>query len=267
MICNFHTHSTCCDGRDRPEELVIYAIEHGFSALGFTSHSYIEVDEGYTIPKDGADDYKASIRALGEKYRDSIEVYCGIEQDIFTEIPAEGYDYVIGSVHFVMKDGEMIGVDYAADLTRELIDGPYKGDFDALAEDYFELVSQVPERTGADIIGHFDLVSKYNDIYGIKESVRYLDAAEKAISKLVGKCSLFEINTGGMASGYKKYPYPSPEILRMLKSYGADIMLSSDAHKKEHLCFGFDEASELAKEAGFTERVIYTRDGFAKIEL
>ncbi|MBQ9828435.1 MAG: histidinol-phosphatase [Lachnospiraceae bacterium] len=266
MICNFHTHSTCCDGRDTPEELAAYAFENGFSALGFSSHSYIEVDEGYTVPRD-PQPYKDEIARLKDEYRGRMEIYCGLEQDIFTEIPAEDYDYVIGSVHFVEKDGEMIGVDYAADLTRDLIDGPYCGDFDALAEDYFELVAQLPERTGADIIGHFDLVSKYNDIYGIVESTRYLDAAWKAIERLIGKCDIFEINTGGMASGYKNYPYPSPAILSMLKEAEARIMLSSDAHKKEHLLYGFNEAAFLAREAGFTERLIITEKGFEAVEL
>ncbi len=38
MIANFHTHTVFCDGRNTPEEVVLSAIEKGFSAIGFSGH-------------------------------------------------------------------------------------------------------------------------------------------------------------------------------------------------------------------------------------
>ena len=35
---NLHTHSSYCDGKDTPEELVLYAISAGFSSIGFSGH-------------------------------------------------------------------------------------------------------------------------------------------------------------------------------------------------------------------------------------
>ena len=35
---NLHTHSSYCDGKDTPEELVLYAINSGFSSIGFSGH-------------------------------------------------------------------------------------------------------------------------------------------------------------------------------------------------------------------------------------
>ena len=36
---NLHTHTLFCDGRDTPEDMVLSAIEKGFSVLGFSGHS------------------------------------------------------------------------------------------------------------------------------------------------------------------------------------------------------------------------------------
>lgn len=40
MLANFHTHSTFCDGKNTPEEIVLAALEKGFVSIGFSSHGY-----------------------------------------------------------------------------------------------------------------------------------------------------------------------------------------------------------------------------------
>lgn len=44
-------------------------------------------------------------------------------------------------------------------------------------------------------------------------------------------------------------------------------MLTSDAHDKEQLDYGFDLARDMAKEAGFTEETVLTEHGFEQIPL
>ena len=39
---NFHTHTTFCDGSHSAEEMVLSAIEKGFTALGFSGHSQVK---------------------------------------------------------------------------------------------------------------------------------------------------------------------------------------------------------------------------------
>ena len=66
MKCNFHTHSCFCDGKDSPEELVKTAIQKGFFALGFSSHSYTEMDKSFALNPENAEKYRAEIAALKE---------------------------------------------------------------------------------------------------------------------------------------------------------------------------------------------------------
>ena len=263
MKCNFHTHTNYCDGKDSPEELVKAALNKGFFALGFSSHSYTDMDKSFAMNSCDAQKYRAEIAALKEKYKGKIELYCGIEQDYFSGEPTDCYDYVIGSVHYVLKNGEYIAVDDTARIVKNAVDRLYGGDFDALAEEYFSLVAKAPEKTNADIIGHFDLVSKYSEKNGYGESPRFLAAAENAVKALIPYGLPFEINTGAMARGVRSVPYPSLEILKMIKKYVGEIMLSSDCHDKNYLDFAFDKAADLARKTGFT-RAAVIRNG--KIE-
>ena len=51
-ITNYHTHTTYCDGKDTPEEMVLAAIGYGMHALGFSTHSYTSRDLSYCIKKE-----------------------------------------------------------------------------------------------------------------------------------------------------------------------------------------------------------------------
>ena len=48
---------------------------------------------------------------------------------------------------------------------------------------------------------------------------------------------------------------------------GADIVINGDTHSKENLGKNLDIGISLAKEVGFTERVIFTDQGRIKIPL
>lgn len=263
---NFHTHTVFCDGNDTPEELVQAALALGFKALGFSGHSYNEPDKDFAMPP-SAFEYRKTVNALKAKYKGVIDIFCGIEQDYFSDEPTDCYDYVIGSVHYVKKNGGYIAVDDTADIINDGVNRLYGGDFDALAEDYFNSVSNIAEKTHADIIGHFDLVSKFSEQNGRGESERFLSAAENAVKALVPYNIPFEINTGAVAKGYRSVPYPSPAILKIIKQHGGKIIFSSDCHDKSYLAFGFDTAEKTAYEIGFRERAVITKDGIKYIKL
>lgn len=267
IITNFHTHTTYCDGKDTPEEMVKAAIDKGFTALGFSSHSFYEPTKDYTMSLENEPQYFNEIKLLQEKYKEKIEIFCGIEQDYFSPPKRFDYDYSIGSVHCIEKNGVSITVDESAKILNAFLDRYYGGDYDALAKEYFELVGDVLNKTGADIIGHIDLITKYNEKEKRTLSKKFFDCAEEAVKKLAPEGKPFEINTGAIARGYRSTPYPSPEILEMIKGEGGKIIFSSDCHNKDFIDCYYKEAEILAKSIGFTEQCIITKKGIIEIPI
>lgn len=265
---NFHTHSTFCDGKDTPEQMIQTAIDKGFLALGFSGHSYFFLDEDVSMNEQTQRSYREEILRLKKKYKNEIEIYLGIEQDSFSAPLAFSYDYVIASVHSVEKNGVFCQVDYSLERMTKNLAEQWGGDFELYAEDYFSevccLLEKIPE---ADVIGHIDLVSKYSEKLGISQSARFLRAAARAVERLAPYGKPFEINTGAIARGMRSTPYPSPEILSMIRAAGGEIMINSDCHNREHLDCAFDAAVTLAKDCGFSHHKILTKEGWKSVPL
>ena len=243
---DFHVHTTYSDGANTPEEMVRAAIEKNMSAIGFSDHAHTAFDESYCMKKDAAESYRGEIEALKEKYRSSIRVLCGIEQDYYSDVPTSGCDYVIGSVHYLKAGEEYIPVDEDADTLFAASVRFFGGDIYALAEEYFRTAAGVVEKTGADLIGHFDLISKFNEQVPMfdEHHPRYIAAWKAAADALLKTGVPFEINTGAMSRGYKSGPYPSPEIQQYIRERGGKFILSGDSHSAETLCFAFEKLSE-----------------------
>lgn len=239
---DFHVHSALSDGADTPEAIIERAIELGMPRLGLSEHGFAPYYADHSLDAQAQKDYIALMSRLKEKYRGRIRLFCGIEQEYSCPINAEGFDYVIGSVHYFMLDGDCCVVDGAPESILNAAEKHFGGDTLAVAEEYFRLVSDVCRATHCDIIGHFDLVSKLNEKYRLFDahSDRYTAAWRSAADALVEYGVPFEINTGAISRGYTSVPYPAPEICRYLAERGAKFILSSDSHRKEDLCFGFD---------------------------
>jgi histidinol-phosphatase (PHP family) len=264
---NFHTHTIYCDGKDSPEDLVIAAIKKGFTALGFSGHSFFEIDKSYSMSPEAEVQYFDKITALKEKYKGQIEIYCGIEQDIYSEKPKFPYDYIIGSVHNIYKNGEYLIVDGSISEYNNILEKYYNGNFDLFAKDYYEVVSTLAEKTNPSIIGHFDLILKNMERVGYTPTPEYYNYAKAAVLKLLKHNIPFEINTGAMARGYRTSPYPDFQILKFICDNGGSVIFSSDCHQKDNLDFGLEKAKETAKKAGFTKQAIVTKDGIEYIAL
>ena len=143
----------------------------------------------------------------------------------------------------------------------------YHGDYYAFAEDYFALVSRVAEKTKADIIGHFDLITKFNEGEKLfsESNPRYEKAWDAALRALIPSGKPFEINTGAMQRGYRSSPYPAVPVLKKIQEYGGKIIISSDCHQADAVDFAFDSAIEFAKKSGFQSA--YTLAGAPKAPL
>ena len=266
---NLHTHTTYCDGKHTPEEMVLSAIDKGFDSIGFSGHSYMYFSQHISMSLEGTKEYKKEIFRLKEKYKDKINIYCGLEFEMQSKVELSGYEYLIGTVHYMPLDENPVGIDRSAEVVKGVIDTYFGGDGLAYAKEYYRLLSTLPEYGKFDIIGHFDLITKHSDTHNFfdEESKEYKTAVIDAAGSLAGKIPFFEVNTGAVARGYRKTPYPSPFILKELKRLGFGAIISSDCHDKDYLDCGFLEALELLKECGFCERYILTDSGFVAVPL
>lgn len=240
-LADYHVHTRFCDGKNSPEELVRAAIERGLTAIGFSGHSHTAFDESWCMSPAGTIQYRAEIARLKEAYGGVIRIYCGVEQDYDSDAPTDGYDYVIGSVHYLHLGEEYLPVDESPALLRAAAARYFGGDLYGLCEAYYAKVARVVERTGCDLIGHFDLITKFNEgeaLFSTGEA-RYQAAWRAAADALLETGKTFEINTGAIARGYRRAPYPDQEILRYLRDGGARFVLSGDAHSVEGLCYDF----------------------------
>ena len=239
---NYHTHTRFCDGENSPEELVRRAVLLGCPELGFSGHSYTAFDESYCMSVEGTREYIAAVRSLQKEYRGKIKILLGIEQDYYSCMPTEEYDFVIGSVHYVKKDGCYLPVDESRDIQQEIVSRFYDGDFYSFIEDYYQTVTDIYRKTRCQIIGHFDLIKKFNaslDLFD-PQHPRYLAAVNKALDALMDVPVTMEVNTGGIAKGYTTEPYPSQDVLSRWLAAGKPVIYSSDCHKAEQLLFGYD---------------------------
>ena len=245
-LMNFHTHTKYCDGANTPKEMVEEAIARGFKALGFSGHGYTFFDDRYCMTMAATEKYLEDVSRLKQEYKGEIEIYAGIETDLYSDLDTSGFDFVIGSLHYLKKNGEYYSIDGSPELFKELVKA-YEGDLYTLAEDYFRDVATMMEKTDADIIGHFDLITKYNENgeYFNEEEPRYRRAAEEALDRLLKTDCIFEINTGAIARGYRTLPYPSASQIAKIAKAGNRFILNSDCHQKEKLDFFFEEATRL----------------------
>ncbi len=248
---NLHTHTTFCDGRHTAEEVVLSAIQMGMNTLGFSEHSSCVEDE-YGMNTEQEVAYRKEILRLRSVYKEQLHILLGIEQDIDSPAIEYPYDYIIGSVHLLEKDGVVFPVDSSAKILLEDVQQLYGGDFYSLLRHYYEVEAQVIERTHCDIVGHFDLITKFNEGGALfdESDPRYRKCALDALDVLLEQDGLFEINTGAISRGYRKTPYPSPMLLHRIAEKRGRITLSADAHHKDFLLCEFEPALQIAKASG-----------------
>ena len=240
---DLHMHTVWSDGKNTPEEMVQEAIRRGLETVGISDHSS---GDPCGMKLEQSPEYRKEIGRLKEKYAGQIRVLCGLERDFLTDDFGE-YDYTIGSVHWLaMPDGHHVSIDWTPEKLREGAAAYFGGDMYALAEAYYATEARVAEVTKCDIIGHFDLVTKFIEAdpsFDVRHP-RYVRAWQQACDTLLKTGKPFEINTGAMSRGYRTGPYPAGEIRQYIRERGGKMLLSSDAHAKEHIAYGFENIRE-----------------------
>ena len=267
---NLHTHSIFCDGKNTPREMVLAAIEKGFTVLGFSGHSmYPFGDEWHISPKE-LDSYVAEIRSLQQKFSGQIKIYCGFEADFLPPLtlPSKKHyshfnpDFLIGAVHYLVNENGQFTVDDSKENVAEGFARLYKNNGKELVHEYFLAQRKMLEKGDFEIIAHPDLIRKRNGILNMfDENESWYKEEVQLTAKAIAQAGVVaEINTGAIARGDMDDVYPSSYFLELLHQNKVPICISSDAHTPNGLDCAFDKAIAIALKTGYTE-LVYPHNG------
>ena len=260
---NLHNHSVFSDGVGTLEENIKSAIAKNMVSLGFSDHSFTACDTSYCMKLEDYNIYCEAVRSLGEKYKDVIPVYLGIECDYFSEIDKSMFDYTIASVHYIIRNGVCYPIDHTPDQQRACMQDAFSGNALDMAKCYFEMITEHAIKLKPTFIGHFDVINKFSLMP--EDDDRFRDASIEAVKEIMKVCPYFELNTGGIARGWRKNPYPNDYLIDLIHDLGGEMLLNSDSHNPDNLDFYFDESIELLKSHGFDHISMLGKDGLYKV--
>ena len=251
MKTNFHTHTTWCDGRDTPETVARAAVGKGFAVLGFSSHMSFPEAGPCVLPPEKGPAYVADIRALADRQAPGLRILCGGEADYIPGVTTPdraryahlGLDYLIGSIHFVIApDGGRVPVDHTPELLEKGIAAHFGGEARAFVVAYYRQLRDMVARYDFDIVGHPDLVRKFNvrHPYFDEQADWYRAELETTADALAAAGRIVEVNTGAISRGWLDDAYPSAPFRDLLRTRGVRFLLSSDAHAADAIDCAFD---------------------------
>ena len=240
-----HSSEGSTHGSSTLTELLDAAVARGMRTYGLSNHApasdarFLADDEraaGIDIRQRFAqfEAYAALSKAAVEDYAGRLEVLRGFEAEVvptatYVEDMSKlreryGFEYVVGSVHFV---GEM-----PIDVSRELFDVAVArlGGLEQLLVRYYQEVARMIEGLRPEVVGHFDLPRLLSDGHPAHESRRVTATANEALEVIAGVGSLLEVNTSGYRKGLR-WPYPAPQPVRRAAELRIAMTFSDDSHQ------------------------------------
>jgi histidinol-phosphatase (PHP family) len=172
----------------------------------------------------------------------------GREDRIANLLDGRGWDYVVGSVHFL---GDL-SVDADVFSVWESGQSPEK-----VWRRYFETVAEAARSGLYDIMSHPDLVKVWGSSAPRPDGDlrRYY---EPAVEAFADTGVAVELSTAGWRKPVGEQ-YPSVPFLEMLVDAGCPIALSSDAHEPDQLGFEYERAVKVLEDVGVEEIAVFER--------
>ena len=265
MISTFHNHTTYCDGKNTAREMVETALKNGCKSIGISSHGYTPFDTRYCVKDESG--YIKEINSLKEEFKGRIDVYLGVEEDAFSPVNRRLYDYVIGSSHYFYADGKYLSIDTSKEGFEDCLQY-FNNSVGLMAEEYYSRFCAYIKERKPDIIGHFDLITKYDKTESrILSDKNYNKIAERYLNSILGLDCIFEVNVGAIVRGHRNSPYPYFNLLHKIKEADGKIILSLDCHNKDFLGYDLTETIYLLKNIGFTSAYTLKNGRFVKESL
>lgn len=275
-ISNLHTHTNYCDGKNSIEENIKYAIEKEFISLGFSGHSNFFKDD-CSMTKEGTIKYLNDIKKYKEIYKDKIQIYSGIEADYYSNLneytdKEMELDYRIGSVHFIDDDKNGNEKDYfCIDMSKDNFNETIKhfGNIKIVIEKYFDNIIRMTNIQKPDIIGHFDLIRKYNlnKEYFTEEEYWYIEKVEETLKHIKENNCIVEVNIKLMNANNLDAHYPNKNTIKKILEMDIPLTLNTDAHLTNNLDNFYFEAVQELKKVGVKKIKMLIDNSFKDIDI
>lgn len=263
MRINYHFHNRhSSDGRGTTEEVLRRALELGYEQICFTNHAETLGEDDWVLDLVEArtrfEEQQEELERLRPEYPD-IKVLLGIEVEYRPEwveplealVDSVPFDLVIGSVHVV--DGQPIS---GGSGVAAYFEG--RGREEAYGR-YFEVLAEMVDWGGFDVVGHFDLVKRFGAKHYGHCDFRTLEREVRSVLDRMAETGIgMEVNTSGVVQPPAE-PYPGPDILRMARDARvATLTIGTDSHVPRSFDQGWETGYELVREAGFTELTLFS---------
>lgn len=245
-LVDYHMHTTYSDGKDTYPAYLEKARGKDLAEIGFTDHiTLVPVD--WCVKEIDYPVMKENLKSLCNDFSEDVQVRFGIEVDYFPNREEElrqiisyfPVDYVIGSVHFLGNWNFDTDQSYYGKWSN-----------DELYRMYFETVQMAAKSGLFDIIGHFDLIKKFQCWPENDQSHLYAQTL-----KIIKEANVvLELNTSGLDRPCTEF-FPNRKILEMACKIGIPVTLGSDAHRPDQVARHFEEAIDMLKGVGYTKIV------------
>lgn len=264
MLTDYHVHLRP-DGDGTPaadyftpanvERYRAAADERGIAELGVSEHIYrfrqaLDVWQHPFWKENAVDDIDAYVEfARGQGLKAGVEAdfVPGREDRMANLLEGRGWDYVIGSVHFV---GEQ-----AVDHPDWDIWTTSNVEPDKIWRRYFEMLGEAARSGLFDILAHPDLVKVWgSDRPRPEGDLRRF--YELALDGIAEAGIAIEVSTAGLRKPVGER-YPAPPFLAMCLDAGCPVALSSDAHVPEHIGFEYESTVAWLAEQGVRELCVF----------
>jgi len=279
---DWHTHSALCHHAvGSIEDYIRKAIELELNTIGICDHFPFEFlknieripYENYAMTLDDITNYLSIVESLKEKYKKTINVRIAFELDFVENQEStlnihlckykHHLDYILGSIHLLnFHDGRGA---WAFDDSRFRNDYNYYGS-DKVYMEYYRTVQKMLNSNDFDfdIIAHFDLPKKFNDIPNNKEIVN--NEVMKTLDIIKKSNVVMEINSSGLRKDAKEQ-YPRKEIIQEMYNLDIPILLGSDAHDPIYIAWEFENIINMLKKIGYNHLVHFKKRDRTYIEI
>lgn len=249
MTVDYHTHSNYSDGSFLWSMLEA-AEDAGLDAVGVSDHCNVWPDEEYETRKKAMGfnldlTYERRREAIDHlRDRFDVEVHDAVEVDYQPDhevaigefLEEAGFDYAIGSVHFL----EGVNVH---------LESPFADHDDAtcaaLVDDYVDQLVALVESELFDVAAHLDLVERNPELRGYATAEQY----HRVAAALEASRTVPELNGGRVLDEYGSI-HPTGEFLDVLLEYDVAFVLGSDAHEPESIAPTIAELESVAERRG-----------------